>query len=163
MDQEQAEQRDTDGLDAGAGVETEAGGEGGSWATGCIDPAIVREAMQAVLPELLLEIKAHDTDYTERYELVLTALSVANQAGYPAGIRIDPSEPEWPLAVIELPDVGQVSWHLPAHPWAWDGHTTEEKYRRIDAYAAANTPLPLAEVRRDLEREGQGDPGGQDS
>lgn len=35
-----------------------------------------------------------------------------------------------PVVYIELP-TGQVSWHMPEHPRAWDGHSTSLKYRRI--------------------------------
>lgn len=107
--------------------------------------------LEAGLQDALHRIKAADErisegrtpafkeqDYQERYRYVLIALSCAEQLDLPAGIRLDPSEPEWPVAYIELP-TGQVSWHLPQHPVAWDGHTTEEKYRRVDAYAGTAT------------------------
>ena|SRR5690348_10523945 len=79
---------------------------------------------------LLQDIEAHDTAYEERYKLVLDAVATAAYLGLRAGFRIDPDEPEWPCAYIELP-TGQVSWHMPQHPVAWDGHSTEEKYQRI--------------------------------
>lgn len=28
----------------------------------------------------------------------------------------------------------QISWHLPQHPTPWDGHDTDEKYRRVQAF-----------------------------
>lgn len=37
------------------------------------------------------------------------------------------------MVYLELP-TGQVSWHLPAHGIGFDGHSTAEKYRRVDAY-----------------------------
>lgn len=56
----------------------------------------------------------------------------------------DPTTPDWPVLYIESPK-GQLSWHI--HPddkdvfddfnipvvedYPWDGHTNEEKYRRI--------------------------------
>ena len=88
----------------------------------------------ARLAGLLILIEAHDEDYDERYVLVIDALGAALSSGYKAGFRIDPTEPEWPVAYIELP-TGQVSWHLPQHPVAWDGHDTAEKYRRCRKYA----------------------------
>lgn len=86
------------------------------------------------LRDLLLFIEQHDEDYDLRYGAVLMAVAVAQHAKFSAGFRIDPTEPEWPVAYIELP-TGQVSWHLPQHPIAWDGHDTAEKYRRCREYA----------------------------
>lgn len=81
----------------------------------------------------LRAIKDHDTDYESRYLLVWTALTQALDLGYVGGVRIDPADPEWPVVYIELP-TGQVSWHMPQYAQAWDGHTTQEKYRRIQQY-----------------------------
>lgn len=82
------------------------------------------------LKMMLVHIERHDTDHERRYGMVLRAVARAHTLGLVAGFRIDPKEPDWPVAFIELP-TGQVSWHLPQHPNAWDGHTTEEKYDRI--------------------------------
>lgn len=57
----------------------------------------------------------------------------------------DPTTPEWPVLYIESPK-GQLSWHI--HPddqdvfeglkvptvdnYPWDGHSTEEKYLRVE-------------------------------
>lgn len=95
-----------------------------------------RNANRATLIKLLECIERCDTQddmYDTRYTLVLGALSQANILGYPAGVRIDPDEPEWPVAFIELP-LGQVSWHIPQHPIPWDGHTTATKYARCRFY-----------------------------
>lgn len=91
-------------------------------------------ANERMLIALLVMIEEHDTEYEIRYGLVLEAIGYAYEIGYAAGFRIDPTEPEWPVAYIELP-TGQVSWHLPQHPVAWDGHDTAEKYRRCREYA----------------------------
>jgi len=86
-------------------------------------------------------IEANDTKYEPRYGLVLEAVALAHRLGYPAGFRIDPAEPEWPVAFIELPmedgTHAQVSWHMPQHPIPYDGHTTSEKYARIDQWIRA--------------------------
>jgi len=87
------------------------------------------------LSNLLRYIEENDTNYEERYGYVLAALHVANLLSYPAGFRIDPDAPEWPVAYIELPQVGQVSWHCPQHATQWDGHTTREKYARCHIYS----------------------------
>ena len=89
--------------------------------------------LRAILKALLQAIEANDTQYHIRYALVLRAAGTAAELGLATGIRIDPEEPEWPVVYIELP-TGQVSWHMPQHPVPFDGHTTEEKYRRIQEY-----------------------------
>lgn len=81
----------------------------------------------------LEQIEAHDTDYAKRYDLVWTAVMYARLLGYPAGVRIDPAEPDWPVVHIELP-TGQVTWHMPQHETEWDGHDTAEKYRRCNEF-----------------------------
>lgn len=78
----------------------------------------------------LRAIVAKNTEYELRYGMVLRALPLANDLGYPVGVRIDPDEPEWPCVYIELP-TGQVSWHMPQHPHPWDGHPDDEKFDRI--------------------------------
>lgn len=84
---------------------------------------------------------ARDGAYRERAHLV--ALLAAQ---YPAEFREDPEDDEWSIVYIDLP-TGQASWHI--HPRdvdlfphvkfgtaaEWDGHSTEEKYRRIDELA----------------------------
>lgn len=78
-------------------------------------------------------IVRHDTEYDTRAWLIYRALSRAQWLGMKCGFRIDAEQPEWPVAYIELP-TGQVSWHMPQHGQAWDGHTTEEKFQRIGAW-----------------------------
>lgn len=75
-------------------------------------------------------LAANSVAFAERYELVFACIHAAIQLGYPAGVAIDPRVPDWPVAYIELP-TGQVSWHMPAHPNPYDGHSTAEKYARI--------------------------------
>jgi hypothetical protein len=72
-------------------------------------------------------------DYGKRNDAVIEALHHALAYGYKAGIRFDPAEPEWPVVFIELAQ-GQVSWHITQHGQVWDGHTTEEKYKRLHEY-----------------------------
>jgi hypothetical protein len=85
------------------------------------------------LKEMLAAIEEHDEDYEPRYALVFLALAFAAIGGLEAGIRIDPNQPDWPVAYIELP-TGQCSWHLPVHKREHDRHTTPEKYERIRAW-----------------------------
>lgn len=80
-----------------------------------------------------------DQAYWERGQLV-TALAKL----YPAHIYTDPTEPAWPVLCVHLP-AGAASWHFPANEIVgylatlevtasdWDGHTTDEKYRRLAA------------------------------
>lgn len=88
---------------------------------------------------LLVSIQANDQKYEVRYGLVLQAVAYAHSLGLKAGYRIDPAEPEWPVAYIELP-TGQITFHLPQHSVAWDGHSTEEKYRRVEAWGQTLAP-----------------------
>jgi hypothetical protein len=98
---------------------------------------MVRAILDAALTEVLDQIMQADRegDYAKRYGLVLVAVASAHQLGYPAGFGIDSTtDPDFEgfhvVAYIELP-AGQVSWHMPEHPTAWDGHTTEQKNARI--------------------------------
>ena len=84
----------------------------------------------------LRQIKLNDTNYVERTQLVYEAIELALELGYEAGIRFDPKEPKWPIAYIELA-TGQVSWRLPEHKTPYDGHTSEDKYSRIDDFIEA--------------------------
>jgi hypothetical protein len=89
--------------------------------------------------------------YRERAHLVAHLAAL-----YPSAIGTDSADPEWPVVYIWLP-TGQVSWHIdrtdmdlfmaiPAGTApAWDGHDTEEKYRRLDEFTrrlAAHLPVP---------------------
>ncbi|MBM0233203.1 hypothetical protein JNW91_15820 [Micromonospora sp. STR1_7] len=73
--------------------------------------------------------------YVRRNALIWTALALAHEAGVPAGVGHDPSDPHPVVVYIELP-TGQAAWHLPAHPTGWDGHSTAAKYARVAAFAA---------------------------
>lgn len=74
-------------------------------------------------------------DYDKRNMAIYHAIGHALQCGYRAGICHDPADPDWPIAYIDLP-TGQVSWHVPAYRTIYDGHSTEEKYGRIDVFVA---------------------------
>lgn len=81
--------------------------------------------------------------YARRNDLVWQALAQARDAGFPSGVGFDPADQERPVVVyLELP-TGQVSWHLPddgrhhnlpTYGGSWDGHTTQEKYRRVESF-----------------------------
>lgn len=73
------------------------------------------------LARILSQITENYTNYDIRYTLVLRALLQAKSLGYPCGFRHDAKEPDWPVVTIELPEIGQVSWHMPPSNVAWDG------------------------------------------
>lgn len=110
-----------------------------------------------LIPVLLREIEAHDpsimgtlagnasvpsveTTYAYRNNLILQVLGIATATGWKCGIApdlvSDDSENFWVLVYIELPGVGQVSWHLKEYDGAWDGHSTVEKYTRCHQFIA---------------------------
>jgi hypothetical protein len=82
------------------------------------------------------------------------AYLVANLAArYPSYLACnDSDEPGWPVVYIHTP-LGQMSWHISADDLdlfdhvlfaelddpavQWDGHTTEEKYERLQILTAA--------------------------
>lgn len=83
-----------------------------------------------------------DSVYRERAHLVAHLA-----AAYPSTIGYhDPTEPDWAVVIVNLP-TGQASWHVSpddmdlfAHVArtdvnTWDGHSTEEKYQRLDKHA----------------------------
>lgn len=102
--------------------------------------------------------------YRERAHLV--ALLARH---YPSHIGAnDPSAPDWAVITLELP-TGQACWHIapadmdlfahvqptPHYARGWDGHTTEEKYRRIrelvaELHPEADTKADRPDPRRDF-------------
>lgn len=92
--------------------------------------------VRLLLAETLRAIVDHDTDYAIRGALVWRAVALAASMGMPVGVSLDPRpvDPRYPMVVyLELP-TGQVSWHMPAHPHVWDGHTTPAKFDRIQLW-----------------------------
>lgn len=76
--------------------------------------------------------------YRERAHLVAHLAAL-----YPSRIGVDPAEPDWPVVYVET-EAGQLSWHIAAADLPlfahvprvdsakWDGHSTEQKYARLD-------------------------------
>jgi hypothetical protein len=73
---------------------------------------------------------------------VFLALAAFKRRGHTVGYRIDEDE-DWPVVYAETP-VGQIAWHVPREElpdWLdrneleYDGHTTEEKHERVQAFA----------------------------
>lgn len=95
------------------------------------------KAAEKILHILLSTIREDDEAkrYAERNKSIYHLLACAAVLGYPCGIRFDESAgPEWPVIYVTLPEVGQISFHVPCYPTEWDFHTTEEKYERIERY-----------------------------
>lgn len=104
-----------------------------------------KEAFDVVINDLKRNLinasNARDHAYRERNILVVLLARLALSLGQRAGVGYDPKEPAWPVVFIET-SAGQVSWHfspedaalaadLPRYEGRWDGHTTEEKWRRV--------------------------------
>lgn len=111
-----------------------------------------REPSKLVRRYLEIQVRAEagnadaerDAVYRERAHLV--ALLAAQ---YPAGYMPDRVPGSgWRIVYVALP-TGQCSWHISPDDWRdlfqplelpvgtrWDGHTTEEKYRRIREHTA---------------------------
>ena len=77
-----------------------------------------------------------DEAYLDRNLCVQAMVKMAMKLGYGAGIKEDS---KWPILYIDLP-TGQVSWHIPKneivchfpkYQGKWDGHSVEEKRKRI--------------------------------
>lgn len=120
-----------------------------------------------IAAELVATKDALNSAYRERAHLVALLAAV-----YPAHIgRTDPNAPDWAVITLQLP-TGQAAWHIasddedlfqhveqePENAIPWDGHSTEEKYRRIDKLTAmlaeAGEPDPdvMAVPRSEIER-----------
>lgn len=76
-------------------------------------------------------------DYEARNFTIMLLIAEARRQLIPVGFAYDTKQDNPDLegrrivVYFELPEVGQVSWHLPEYTTPWDGHTTEEKYDRI--------------------------------
>lgn len=86
-----------------------------------------------------------DQAYFDRNQAALAFARLALARGWAVGVGIDPAEPDWPVLYVDTPE-GQVSWHLPAvevdvkawprYPGQWDGHSVDEKRRRLSRLLA---------------------------
>lgn len=88
-------------------------------------------AIDAIDPSNSAEGKDGNELYRIRARMIYTAMALATELGFDCGFSIDPNEPDWPVAYIDLPFVGQVSWHMPKFPHEFDGHNSAEKSHRI--------------------------------
>lgn len=105
---------------------------------------------QAALAAELESMRGRKNDaYTERNRVVAALARVLAHQGYPVCVTktdIPDWDPQWHGCVYIDGPQGQLSWHfhddhadlfdgLPHRApgsWEWDGHTTEQKYSRLD-------------------------------
>lgn len=109
---------------------------------------------EVLIGELIDMERRKDEAYTERNRVVAALARLAPRLGWRAGLRktnIEGWSDDWHGCVwIDTPD-GQLSWHfhdshaplfegLPPYDGpAWDGHTTPEKYERLERACAGLT------------------------
>lgn len=99
-------------------------------------------------------VEAKNLAYLERNRVVAFLASMALANGWRAGVRrtaIEDWDPAWHnCCFIDLP-TGQASWHyhddhgelfshLPPYEGDWDGHSTFEKYQRLELQARLIVP-----------------------
>ncbi len=88
-------------------------------------------------------MKTMEEVYRERAEAWMLAMAFAKLAGFEVGVRGE--DPDWPVHVIYLPEIGEVAIHLAkedANPVVlehksdreYDGHTDEDKSKRIQQF-----------------------------
>lgn len=90
-----------------------------------------------------------DAAYSERNRVVAAFVRIAVSAGWPGGLGKHQGDeswaPEWRNVAWVRTPAGEVSWHIhdselhlfdgvPREDPAYDGYSTEEKYRRLDAF-----------------------------
>ena len=120
----------------------------------------LRAAVERDLPQLLGAGLAKDAAYAERDRLVaaLTKVFPAHMTRHPESDADWDDDWRW-IVVVELP-TGQATWHihdserdwfthLEEGPNTWDGHTTDEKYRRIAALTKGDSESPGAPITAD--------------
>ena len=88
-----------------------------------------------------------DGAYSERNKVVAALAKM-----FPSGILQDAENVGWWILFIDLP-TGQASWHfqeselhllsgIPKYEGVWDGHSTKEKYQRLDAFRPEYLKMP---------------------
>ena len=99
-----------------------------------IDKA-TEKRLSTKLSKLLNDIVENHTNYDTRYILILRAIIIAKKLRYKCGFSRDSEKPYCPLAVIVLPNIGQVAWHM--QPSGIPFENTNEKLieGRVNKYA----------------------------
>lgn len=116
-----------------------------------LDRDVTVDAIKSHVADLVqAERDAKNAAYAERNRIVVAFAKLARRIGCRIGIarpEIPGWEPEWLTCLYVDTAVGQLSWHfhdsevhllagIGAYPGQWDGHTTEEKYRRLESFHA---------------------------
>ena len=100
-----------------------------------------------------------DAVYSDRNNLVQLCAVLAAKCGYKAGVRLPVEDSQWPVVTIQLPDVGEVAWHIKAdelflgigvYNLPYDGHTGEEKEARIKSYVEAEQGKMITEANKSV-------------
>lgn len=120
-----------------------------AWLEDDEDPIpVLKEEIRRTDKELAEVRHYKDAAYQERNRCVAAIAQLALVMGWRAGLALHPeSDTTWAadwrtIVWIELP-TGQVTWHvndseaglfsfLKHGPFAWDGHSTSEKYDRLE-------------------------------
>lgn len=130
--------------------------------------ARARTLLPALVEAVEQQKAAKDGAYSERNKVVAAFAKLALALGFRAGVGYHPLtdtawEADWRTIVfIDLP-TGQVSWHfhdsekpllagLPAYAEAWDGHTTPQKYARLEALSVHELRAQLTEAQRERDQ-----------
>jgi hypothetical protein len=90
-----------------------------------------------------------DAAYSERNQCVALIARMAGRMGWIVGVGKHPAEDtawedDWRTVLFVTLPTGQMSWHfhdsekhlldgLPERSFVWDGHTTPQKYERVNA------------------------------
>jgi len=99
----------------------------------------------ARVKQVLADILAADTlpapDYDRRYGLVFQLMCEAIQLKWKYGISVDENDPAWPVFWVELPQHGEVSWHMPTDPnraerYAAKPYQNADKFKRMTDFIA---------------------------
>lgn len=111
--------------------------------------------------------KRKNEAYTERNQVVAGLATACQALGFPVHRCLHPAEdadwdPLWRFIVeIELP-TGQITWHYTeAHSHlfekfplredhVWDGHTTPQKYQRLENWSPVNVGELISNISEDL-------------
>lgn len=132
-------------------------------------PTLDWKARAEAAEKRVAELEAQkDAAYEERDRCVSLIAAMAHRLGFRVGLAEHPPSPGWDpewrtIVFVDLGSrAGQVSWHIheSERPWfpfgdypdTWDGHSTPEKYARIENVArdlSALPPLPSAAAVRD--------------
>jgi hypothetical protein len=115
-------------------------------------PPTEEEFKQRLFTRIAQLSQAKNSAYKERNQVLALAAKLAIEVGCRVGLSYDCSEhwdDEWRNTIlIDLPS-GQVSWHIHESELAlfsflnqylgsWDGHSTKEKYQRVEKATKMN-------------------------